>query len=500
MTTDLPRESLTRSAEDYLKVIYHLTADGEPAGTTELAQALDLAPASVSGMVKRLAEQGLVHHEPYRGVTLAAEGRRIALRMLRRHRLIESYLVAHLGYTWDTVHDEAERLEHAVSDALVERMAKVLGDPLEDPHGDPIPGPDGSLAEMVYVPLSEIAVGREVEIRRVQTSQADRLRYLSSAGLVPGARVKLVAREPFAGPIRLRVGRREQIVAQDLAGMLLCAPTGAGMISPRTVVLLLLAALPLLAAAPLRALQDEPIRDNSFLVEEAYNQERGVVQHISTFSRSDRGDWIYAFTQEWPLGGIRNQLSYTLPLAHANGTGVGDLMLNYRLQAAGDGAARLAISPRLSLLLPTGSHLAGRGAGGVGWQVALPLNLQLSPALSTVFNAGATWIPRARNTRDDMARTVGLNLGSSVIWSLHPRVNLLVEGIWLRDQEVVAAGRTRTGSAAWINPGVRWSFNGRQGLQVVPGIAYTIGVGPSRGDDALFLYLSVEHPFRRAIP
>jgi DtxR family Mn-dependent transcriptional regulator len=224
MTTDLPRESLTRSAEDYLKVIYHLTADGEPAGTNELAQALDLAPASVSGMVKRLAEQGLLHHEPYRGVTLAAEGRRIALRMLRRHRLIESYLVAHLGYTWDTVHDEAERLEHAVSDTMVERMAKVLGHPLEDPHGDPIPGPDGSLAEMVYVPLSEVEVGREVEIRRVHTSQADRLRYLSSAGLVPGARVKLVAREPFAGPIRLRVGRREQIVAQDLAGMLLCAP------------------------------------------------------------------------------------------------------------------------------------------------------------------------------------------------------------------------------------------------------------------------------------
>ncbi|MBK6423105.1 MAG: metal-dependent transcriptional regulator [Gemmatimonadetes bacterium] len=224
MTGQLPREPLTRSAEDYLKAVFHLSAGGSAAGTTELAQALDLAPASVSGMVRRLAEQGLLAHEPYRGATLTAEGRRIALRMLRRHRLIESYLVAHLGYTWDTVHEEAERLEHAVSDTLVERMAKVLGDPLEDPHGDPIPGPDGTLAEIVYVALAEVPVGSEVEIRRVQTSQPDRLRYLSAAGLVPGARVRVVAREPFAGPLRLRIGRKEQVVAHDLAGMLLCAP------------------------------------------------------------------------------------------------------------------------------------------------------------------------------------------------------------------------------------------------------------------------------------
>ena len=226
MTTDPTHEVLTRSAEDYLKAIYTLTADGGAAANSTLAQALDLAPASVSGMVRRLADQGLLDYEPYRGATLTAGGRRIALRMLRRHRLIESYLVAHLGYTWDTVHEEAERLEHAVSDTLVERIAKVLGDPLEDPHGDPIPGPDGTLAEVVYVVLTEVEVGREVEIRRVQTSQADRLRYLSGAGLMPGTRLRVVAREPFAGPIRLRIGRREQVVAHELAGMLLCSAVG----------------------------------------------------------------------------------------------------------------------------------------------------------------------------------------------------------------------------------------------------------------------------------
>lgn len=222
MTTGIPREPLTHSAEDYLKAIYHLTTAGDSASTNDLAAALDLAPASVSGMLRRLAEQELVVHEPYRGVHLSVAGRRIALRMLRRHRLIEAYLVAHLGYTWDTVHEEAERLEHAVSDELIERMAKVLGDPLEDPHGDPIPGPDGTLAEVVYTPLVDIGVGGKAEIRRVNTSQPDRLRYISAAGLTPGTRVVVAAQEPFQGPIRLKVGKREQIIGHELATLLLC--------------------------------------------------------------------------------------------------------------------------------------------------------------------------------------------------------------------------------------------------------------------------------------
>jgi DtxR family transcriptional regulator, Mn-dependent transcriptional regulator len=226
MTAETHRGPLTRSAEDYLKAIYHLTEGGNAASTNELAQVLDLAPASVSGMLRRLAEQGLVEHEPYRGVTLAREGRRVALRMLRRHRLIEAYLVAHLGYTWDTVHDEAERLEHAVSDALVERMAKVLGNPLEDPHGDPIPGPDGALAELVYVPLSDVAPNEEVEIRRVTTSQPDRLRYLGAAGLMPGTRVRVTSAEPFQGPIKLQIGKKEQVIGHELAGMVLCSRSG----------------------------------------------------------------------------------------------------------------------------------------------------------------------------------------------------------------------------------------------------------------------------------
>jgi DtxR family Mn-dependent transcriptional regulator len=223
MTTDLPRESLTRSAEDYLKTIYRLTLGGTLAGTTELALALDLAPASVSGMVKRLAEQGLVDHEPYRGVTLSAEGRRVALRMVRRHRMIEAYLVGFLGYTWDTVHEEAERLEHAVSDTLIERMARALGDPRVDPHGDPIPSADGDIAELVSVPLTDIPPGETAIIRQVNTGQADRLRYLAGYGLTPGTSVTVLERQPFDGPVTITHGGSRHVLGIELARVLLCS-------------------------------------------------------------------------------------------------------------------------------------------------------------------------------------------------------------------------------------------------------------------------------------
>lgn len=218
----LPK-TLTKSVEDYLKAIYRLSVGGTPAGTSEIAHLLDLAPASVTGMVKRLSEQGLLEHVPYRGVELTAAGRRAALRMVRRHRVLESYLVAFLDYKWDAVHEEAERLEHAVSDALIERMALALGNPSVDPHGDPIPAPDGTMAELVYTPLTEVSVGESVEVRRVETGQADRLRYFAEHGLVPGAAVVVTGRQPFGGPVTLRTLHGEQLLGAELAGLLLCA-------------------------------------------------------------------------------------------------------------------------------------------------------------------------------------------------------------------------------------------------------------------------------------
>lgn len=217
-------QPLTPSVEDYLKAVYHLTRDGQPAATSAVAQALDVAPPSVSGMVRRLAEQGLLAHVPYRGVELTHAGRRAALRVVRRHRIIEAYLVGKLGYSWDTVHDEAERLEHAVSDDLIERMARALGNPESDPHGDPIPDASGRIAEESYVALTDIPVGGSARIRRVDTGEPARLRYLGECGLTPGREVTVIAREPFGGPMTLdRDGSRQQI-GPELGRLLLCAP------------------------------------------------------------------------------------------------------------------------------------------------------------------------------------------------------------------------------------------------------------------------------------
>ncbi|MES2124347.1 MAG: metal-dependent transcriptional regulator [Gemmatimonadota bacterium] len=225
--TKEPALDLTRSVEDYLKAIFTLSETGQPASTTGIADALAVAAPSVSGMVKRLAESGLVEHLPYKGVTLTREGRRAALRMLRRHRLIETYLVSALGYTWDTVHDEAEQLEHAVSDDLIERMAAALGDPRVDPHGDPIPTADGAMPASVDVPLPDVLVGETVTISRVNSDSPERLRWLAEAGLVPGVDVTVNEVHPFAGPIILVVGDEQRVVGRELARQVHCARRGA---------------------------------------------------------------------------------------------------------------------------------------------------------------------------------------------------------------------------------------------------------------------------------
>lgn len=179
---------LSRSVEDYLKAVYALNERGEAAGTSQLAQALEVQPASVSGMIRRLAEDGLLEHEPYRGVRLTRLGNREALRVLRRHRIIESYLVQHLGFGWDNVHDEAERLEHAASDDLVDRMAEAMGNPATDPHGAPIPTRSGEIDPTPYPRLDEVAAGTLVTVRSVSDQDPARLRYFESVSLVPGAR------------------------------------------------------------------------------------------------------------------------------------------------------------------------------------------------------------------------------------------------------------------------------------------------------------------------
>jgi len=171
----------------------------------------------VSGMLKRLAEQGLIEHERYRGVRLTEAGRRAALRTIRRHRVIESYLVQALGYPWDLVHDEAERLEHAASDELIDRMAAAIGEPAHDPHGDPIPSREGTVEERQLDTLAAAEPGESVRILRVGDRDGERLRYLAELGITPGTIVRIVARAPFGGPITLVIGEEERLVGPSLA-------------------------------------------------------------------------------------------------------------------------------------------------------------------------------------------------------------------------------------------------------------------------------------------
>lgn len=246
------------------------------------------------------------------------------------------------------------------------------------------------------------------------------------------------------------------------------------------------------------------IQDNSFLVEEAYNQEYGVVQHISSFTRLwDSKDWTYSFTQEWPApGDPRHQLSYTLAFGHAggfpnSGTGVSDVMLNYRYQLVGSGRTRTAFAPLVSLSLPTGDSSAGRGSGGFGVHTNLPLSVEVTRKFVTHWNAGASFFPNAKNEFGDKAFSSGYSLGQSVVWLAHPRFNVLFETFFDSQQGVVGPNHTNWENSLYFNPGIRWAYNLKNHLQIVPGIAVPIGAGPSQGDKGVFLYLSFEHPFRR---
>jgi DtxR family Mn-dependent transcriptional regulator len=217
-TTASPSElALTAPVEDYLKAIYAIEQAGDAAGTNEIASRLAIAAASVSGMVRRLADQGLVAYERYRGVRLTDAGRRAALRTIRRHRVIEAYLAKALGYAWDRVHEEAERLEHAASDELIDRMAAAIGEPVTDPHGHPIPSRDGTIDETRHQTLSDLATGQRSRVMRVSDEDSELLRYLARIGIRPGVIVTLAERAPFDGPLTLRVGRGTVQVGPALA-------------------------------------------------------------------------------------------------------------------------------------------------------------------------------------------------------------------------------------------------------------------------------------------
>jgi DtxR family Mn-dependent transcriptional regulator len=208
---------LSAAIEDYVRAIYDLGRDGNPVSTSALAERLGVAPASVTGMLKRLAGLGLVRHQPYAGVELTPAGRKVALEVMRHHRLIETYLAEAMGVAWDQVHDEAHRLEHHISEDLEDRIAELLGHPERDPHGAMIPPKEGPFQEPDYPTLAEADPGARLVVREVSDEDADRLRYLGELGLLPDVELVVTAVAPYGGPITVRVGDEEHAIGPELA-------------------------------------------------------------------------------------------------------------------------------------------------------------------------------------------------------------------------------------------------------------------------------------------
>jgi DtxR family transcriptional regulator, Mn-dependent transcriptional regulator len=208
---------LTAAVQDYAKAIFTLESRDGAATTTELAALLEVRPGSVSGMLRKLSALGLVEHERYRGVRLTERGKRVALEVIRHHRLVELFLVESLGMNWDEVHAEAEVLEHALSEELEELIAAKLGDPTVDPHGDPIPSRELKLAETDAPALAELEPGDAAIFVRISDSEPDMLRFLGERGIAPGARLELVERQPFDGPLFVRVGDDVHVLGATLA-------------------------------------------------------------------------------------------------------------------------------------------------------------------------------------------------------------------------------------------------------------------------------------------
>jgi DtxR family transcriptional regulator, Mn-dependent transcriptional regulator len=214
-------EKHTRASEDYLKAIYALEREqGARVSTTAIASRLEVSAPAATTMIKKLAGLGLVQHERYRGVTLTKVGKRAAVEVIRHHRLLEQYLAQRLGLPIDEVHQEAERLEHVLSEELEERIDRELGFPTHDPHGDPIPGADLTIPETPLRTLEELGPGEQATVQRVPDRNRQLLGYLSSVDLLPGRTVKVLSAAPFGGPLTVQAGGAELAISRDLAALI----------------------------------------------------------------------------------------------------------------------------------------------------------------------------------------------------------------------------------------------------------------------------------------
>lgn len=212
--------SRSQSVEDYLKTIYKLESEISPekgVSTSRLAEKMGVANASVTNMLKRLSEMKMVNYESYYGSRLTETGEKIALEIIRHHRLLELYLKEILGYSWDEVHDEAEKLEHHISEQFEDKIAELLNHPTEDPHGDPIPSKDGKMPKIKLKPLHTVPLETAFIVRRVKNQNPELLRYLEKQGLIPGVKVEVLNKEPFDGPVQIRVENQTVTIANNIA-------------------------------------------------------------------------------------------------------------------------------------------------------------------------------------------------------------------------------------------------------------------------------------------
>ncbi|MBA2303576.1 MAG: FeoA domain-containing protein [Acidobacteria bacterium] len=494
------------TVENYLKALLQAqiglrSEDLVPMG--RLAAALGVVPGTATTMVKTLAESGLVRYEPYVGVRLTPAGEKLAAMVLRRHRLIELFLVKVMGMSWTEVHDEAEHLEHAVSERLIERIDEMLGRPAVDPHGDPIPDPEGTVDRREYDTLLTCPLRARVAVSRVTDQDTSFLRFVERHDLKPGSVVEVEERDEAADSVRLRSENDREITigaraaskvlvrAIQIAVLCLLLPVGAAAQVPTPPASTPPIGVPPDSSAPFTIL------DNSFLVEEAFNQERGIFQNIFGFHR-DNGAWAFAFTQEWPFHSQQHQLSYTLPFSGVAGQrGFGDVMLNYRYQALTEDPGLPAFSPRLSLILPTGG--TDFTYNSVGLQGNLPVSKQHG---DTYFhaNAGLTWYPRADAqpgiSGSERVSLVTPHISGSAIYRLRPMFNLMLESVLQFEQFANPDGTKDRDAIFTFSPGARGGWNlGDQ--QLILGAAFPVTWVESDSSAGILLYLSYELPFRR---
>ena len=488
------------TVENYLKaILQHQPAEPDalvPMG--QIAAALNVTPGTATAMVKALAESGLVVYEPYSGARLSPAGEKLAALVLRRHRLVELFLVQVMRMSWDEVHEEAEKLEHVVSERLIERLDEMLGRPEVDPHGDPIPDAEGAIRQRELHTLLTCPLQTPVTVTRVVDQDAEFLRFIEQHDLKPGQAIEVEARDPIADSVRVR-GRddRRMTIGTRAASKLLVD------------ILAVLAAFLVTAGAAAAqtaegALEPPPSRfgitDNSFLVEEAYNQEPGVFQNIFVFERSRPAGWGARFVQERPVRTMRHQFSYSLGFSRDGGDArFSDVSLDYRYQVWAGDDGRPAFAPRASLLLNRNDGGTAADEGGVGLELNLPFSREQG-SLFFHWNAGLQWLPSV-GTTDGVLPGVDVALVSpfaaaSAIVAVRPMLNLMLEARYDSEQFVAGPGSTARAGVFTMAPGVRGGWN-LGDAQIVVGLAAPIARSEGETDAGILGYFSFEPTFGR---